>query len=236
VQLALTQAEELAGTLAIDGDPAAAAKHTVRLEPAENMGNPDDSDTASAAVVDETGAFRIASVEPSRFRLAVEPMADNDYIQSITLDGKPAADNIVDLSHGVNGVHLKIAVSRNGAQVSGAVLDGQGQPVVSPMVFIFLADDPKKMKQMDSGANRAVGGKYSIKGIRPGKYRLFAVDILAMASAATDDDRDDDDELQKTMFNSAEEIEIKAGDNIVKDLKAIDKLPGKESPHAAQGQ
>jgi hypothetical protein len=38
----------------------------------------------------------------------------------------------------------------------------------------------------------------------------------------------------KMLFNSAEEIQIKPGDRIVKDLKAIDKLPGKEPPHAAQ--
>jgi len=233
VQLALAPAEEITGTLEIDGDQAAAAQHTVRLDSADNFGNGGDVD-ATPGVVDRTGAFRIANVAPSRFRPVVEPMPDNAYIQSVTVDGTAAADNIVDLSHGVKGSHLKIAVSRNGAQVAGAVLDQAGQPIVSPMVVIYLVDDPKKMHQMDFGnLNRAVEGKYSINAIRPGKYRLFAVDMLTLAASAGDTDVDED-EMSKAMFNSAEEIEIKPGDRIVKDLKAIDKLPGKEPAHAAQ--
>ena len=167
----------------------------------------------------------------------MESLPDNAYIQFVTVDGTAAADNIVDLSHGVKGAHLKISVSRNGAQVSGAVLDGEGQAVVSPMVFIFLLDDPKKLRQMNLFTlNKPVNAKYSIKAIRPGKYRLFAVDWLALAASAGDTNGDDEDEMTKTLFNSAEEIEIKPGDRIVKDLTAIDKLPAKEPAHAAKNR
>ena len=116
------------------------------------------------------------------------------------------------------------------------MLDSDGKPVVSPLVMIFLVDDPKQLKQPDGDdLNRAIDGKYTLQAIRPGKYRLFAVDTLALFSSAGDTDHDDDEAL-KTLFNSAEEIEIKPGDRIVKDLKAIDKIPAKEPAHGAPKQ
>jgi protocatechuate 3,4-dioxygenase beta subunit len=234
VQLVLAPPEEITGTLEITGEapPAPAEKRTVRLDPAspfDTSGNPE----TTPGEVDAKGAFRIGNVAPGRFVPVVDPLPENAYIQSVTLDNAPAPGNVLDFSRGVKGSHIKITVSRNGAQVSGRVLDKDGQPLVSPLVMIFLVTDPKQLREMQpEDQHRVTEGKYTIKAIRPGKYRLFAIDALSLFSSATDRDPDDD-EVMKTFFNSAEEIEIKPGDRIVKDLKAIDKLPGKE-PHAAQ--
>ena len=235
LQLVLAPAEEITGTLEIAGDAPRAApaeKRTVRLDPAppfDTSGNPE----TTPGEVDAKGAFRIGNVAPGRFVPVVDPLPENAYIQSVTLDNTPAPDHILDFSHGVKGSHIKITVSRDGAQVSGTVLDQDGQPLVSPLVMIFLATDPKQLREMQpDNLHRATEGKYAIKAIRPGKYRLFALDLLTLASDAPDANSDDD-ELMKMLFNSAEEIEIKPGDRVMKDLKAIDKLPGKE-PHASQ--
>lgn len=235
VQLTLAPAEEISGTLEITGDapPAAPAeKRTVRLDPAfpfDTSGNPE----TTPGEVDQKGAFRIANVAPGRFVPVVDPLPENAYIQSVTLDNTPAPDNLLDLSRGVKGSRIKITISRDGAQVSGAVLDKDGQPLVNPLVMIFLVTDPKQLREMQpDNQHRVTEGKYTIKAIRPGKYRLFALDALSLFSAAGDVDTDND-ELMKSFFNSAEELEIKPGDRVVKDLKAIDKPPGKE-PRVAQ--
>ena len=234
VQLVLAPAEEITGTLEITSDapPAAPAeKRTVRLDPASPFDTPGNAGTTPGDV-DAKGAFRIGNVAPGRFVPVVDPLPENAYIQSVTLDNMPVPDNILDFSHGVKGSHIKITVSRDGAQVSGTVLDKDGQPLLSPLVIICLASDPNQLREMQpDNQHQAIEGKYIIKAIRPGKYRLFAIDVLTLASDAPDADPDDE-EVMKTLFNSAEEIEIKPGDRIVKDLKAVDKLPGKE-PHAA---
>ena len=238
LQLALAPAEGVTGTLEFTGDAPPSGpvgKQSVRLDPIDGMFIRDDSE-APQGDVGRDGAFRVDKVFPALFRPVVEPLPENAYIQSVTLNDAPAVDNILDLSRGFKGAHLKIIVARNGAQVSGAVLDSDGKPVVSPLVIIFLVDDPKQLKQPDGDdLNRVIDGKYTLKAIRPGKYRLFAVDTLALFSSAGDTDHDDDEAL-KTLFNSAEEIEIKPGDRIVKDLKAIDKIPAKEPTHGAPKQ
>jgi hypothetical protein len=234
VQLVLAPPEEITGTLEITGEapPAPAEKRTVRLNPAspfDTGGNPE----TTPGEVDAKGAFRIGNVAPGRFVPVVDPLPENAYIQSVMLDNTPAPDNVLDLSRGVKGSHIKITVSRNGAQVSGTVLGKDGQPLLSPLAMVCLASDPSQLGEIQpDDQHRVTEGKYTIKAIRPGKYRLFALDVLTLASDSPDADTDDD-ELMKMLFNSAEEIEIKPGDRIVKDLKAIDKLPGKE-PHASQ--
>jgi hypothetical protein len=235
VQLVLASPEEIIGTLEITGDaPLAtpAEKRTVRLDPAfpfDTAGNPE----TTPGEVDAKGAFRIGNVGPGRFVPVVDALPEKAYIQSVTLDNAPAPDKVLDFSRGVKGSHIKITVSRSGAQVSGTVLDKDGQPLLSPLVMVCLASDPSQLREIqEDDQHRVTEGKYTIKAIRPGKYRLFAIDVLTLASDAPDANSDDD-ELMKTFFNSAEEIELKPGDRIVKDLKAIDKLPGKE-PYAVQ--
>jgi hypothetical protein len=70
------------------------------------------------------------------------------------------------------------------------------------------------------------GGKYSLKAIRPGKYRLFAIDVLELMQVMSGDG--DNDEVTQKFFDAAEEIEVKAGDRISKDLQAMTKLPEKK--------
>ena len=233
LQLLLAPGGELTGTLEIAGDPKGTAgglKHTVRLDPLDaNFG---DTDSANGEV-DAKGAFRIGRLAPGRFRAVVEPLPENGYIQSVTLNGAPVTDSILDLTRGAKGSDLKITVVRNGAQISGAVLNSEGEPLASPLVMVFLATDVKQLHEQDGDEqNRATGGKYMLKAIRPGKYHLWAVDALAMFASAGDADHDEDAAM-KALFDAAEEIEVKPGDRIVKDLKAIDKVPGKEPPHAA---
>jgi hypothetical protein len=229
VQLALAPGEELSGTLAVVGDgPAGGAqKRTVRLETADPF-----SYTATAMMtpgeVDKDGAFRIANVPPGRFRVVVEPMPENAYVQSVTLDGTAAADMVLDLSHGARGSRAKVTISRDGAEISGKLLDKDGEPEVNPLIMVFLVTDAKQMLQQ-AGMNRASDGKYDMKGNRPGKYRIVAIDMLHLMSG---NGGTPEQATMDKLFEMAEEIELKAGDRVVKNLKAIDKVPGMEAANA----
>ena len=120
----------------------------------------------------------------------MDPLPENGYIESAVLDGATADSRIVELNHGAQGSHLKIKVKTDGAQISGRVLDQDGAPVVSPLVMIFLASDWKELYRMNpEEINKAVDAKYAVKSIRPGKYRLLAVDTASIASSAGSDPR-----------------------------------------------
>jgi hypothetical protein len=224
VRLALSVPQELTGVLEVSGD-AEVAKRTVSLDPVEMLPTDNTPDPTPCAV-GRDGSFRIGNVSPGRFRAIVDPMPENGYIDTIALDGTAAADGVVELIHGAGSSRLKITVKRDGAQISGRVLDKDGMPVMSPMVMIFLVTDPKELLRMNPDRiHKAVDAQYMVKTVRPGKYRLFAVDSAALGAASGDLD---EAEIAKRVFSASEEIEIKPGDRIVKDLKAIERVPAKE--------
>jgi protocatechuate 3,4-dioxygenase beta subunit len=227
--LSLSPGEELAGTLELVGDaPAGAAeKRTVRLA-AEGWNNPFGQTEPPAAEVAQDGSFHFANLLPGKFRLEVEPMPENGYLKEVALDGKALTDPVLDFSQGVSGSRLKIAVSRAGGQVSGRVLDKAGEPALG-LMMVFLATDAKHLDE-DSANHRVTDGKYSFKAVRPGKYRLFALDIAELMQALTGGA--DNDELMQQFFDAAEEIEIKDADRLSKDVSAWTKLPEKKEGNA----
>jgi protocatechuate 3,4-dioxygenase beta subunit len=229
LQVMLAPGEEITGTVEIAktaGAGAAAEKRTVRLEP---TGPYEGEHDTSDGDVDARGAFHIGNIFPGSFRIVVDPIPEDGYIQSVTLDNRPVENQTLDLTRGAKGSRVKITINRDGAQLSGSVTDQEGQPLLSAMVEVCLVSDPKQLQNMmGNDAHKAIDGKYSIKGIRPGKYRLLAIDLLTIIANSPNLDTDDDDEAMKSIFNAGEEIEIKAGERLTKDLKALDKIPAKK--------
>jgi protocatechuate 3,4-dioxygenase beta subunit len=224
LQLTLAPGEELTGKLEFTGDAPAgeSAKHTVRLESA-GQGNPFQQGAPPAAEVAPDGSFRISGISPGKFKPVVDPMPENAYLKEVALDNKSVPDDILDFTQRVGGSRLKIIVSRNGGRISGRVLDKDGQPAVG-LVVVFLARDAKHMDEENPA--RALNGKYEFKSTRPGKYRLIALDVAELMSAFNMDG--DNEEVMQRVFESAEEIEVKEGDAISKDLTALTKMPEKK--------
>jgi len=231
LQLVLAPGEDLTGTVEFVGDAASSApsaKTTVRLAPADNIYLPD----ILSCEIAKDGSFRISNVPPGRFHAVVDPMPENAYLKSIVVDGAASLDDTLDFSYGAHSSRVKITVGRNGGRLSGRVLDKNGEPIASGMVMVFFAKDLKQLQQSED-MNRVSGAKYEIKSIRPGKYHLIAVDVL---QSATSIQSSDEDAMLKKLFDMAEEIEIKEGDRITKDLTAVDKIPDKEPAHAPENR
>jgi hypothetical protein len=208
VELVLLPPLELSGSVKMEGEEAGAAapKRTVRLEPmGYSMGNM----AATGGEMDGNGAFRVK----------VEPLAENAYLKALEIDGVAVTNGIADLSKVVRGASAKVTLGSNGAQISGRVLDSNDELLQNSMRMIFLASDPDDFPQIGGVPEHAgPDGKYILKGVAPGKYRLFAADPFQMSGV---DSAEAGLEMFKKLFARGEEIEFKEGDRIVKDLKVI---------------
>jgi hypothetical protein len=215
VSLALEKGEILTGTLEISGDPAPPALAealTVRLESLSlddrlNMIQP------KGGGVDREGAFRIEQVFPGTFRVRVLPMPENGFVKSVKLDNVETNDDVLDLSRGVGGAGMKVTVSRNGGQVEGPVLGEDGEALHIPFVYVFFATAPEEI-DFDRLNPVEAGAKFKFSGLRPGKYRLMAIDPRqfdgVIGSVGI-----------RTMFSKAQEVEIREGDRITKDVRVM---------------
>jgi hypothetical protein len=222
LQLTLAPPEELEGKLEWVGEASTGetARQTIRLEAASReifgQANP------STAEIRADGSFHITGIPPAKFKVVVEPMPENGYLKEVALDGKALPDRVLDFSQGVGGARLKVTVSRNGGAVSGRVLDKDGEPALGRIFVLFGVD----AKHMDGGTTPLDNGKFSFKGVRPGKYRILAIDIGAMASMYSGaEDRDD---VMQRIFDAGAEVEVNEGNRISKDIPLWTKLPAKK--------
>ena len=209
LQLALAAGAELSGSLRIAGDPpnAPAEKRTITLQATG------DSMGAATGTTESDGTFKIPDIFPGRYRIDVKPLPENGYVHTVDLNGAASSALEVDLSRGAQGSRLKITLAHDAAQISGSVVDKDGGVLASAPALVILTADREHIVPNPDGIVKE-GGKYSLKNIRPGKYWLFAID--AFRSGASNNEED-----FKRIAAAAEEIEIKPGDKITKDIKVL---------------
>jgi hypothetical protein len=122
------------------------------------------------AVVQADGSFKLTDVPPLRYRIsaAVPP---GGYLKSATLNGQDALQHAIDMS---SGGTLELVVSMTAAEVDGSVTGADGQPATDAMITI--TPDPLQPERRDlyrQARTRSDGG-FTLKGLAPGKYRVFA--------------------------------------------------------------
>lgn len=217
LQLQLAPGEDLGGSLEIAGEAAgatAARRIAVKLEALDAApGTPE----MSPAPVGIDGSFRVAAVFPGRYRLHVEPLSAGAFIRSAMLDGAVVGEAGFDLSRGGGGDRLKVVLSLNASQMSGAVMGHDSAPLTSPLAEVLVWNNAA---QVMPEHNPVAGGHYALKDLRPGKYRVLAVDAFDFTNLAG---ADRPEEFAQALLAAAEEIELKEGVRLVKNLKIVAK-------------
>ena len=216
VTIALQAQGELTGTIAIEGDAPGtpAGRLTVRLEPSDQ--NWMNAGSLKGGQLDKDNAFRIEGVGPGKFRVRVDGLQENAYLKTINDAAASGDEGILDLQNG-GAIRIKLAVSRAGAQISGRVLDSNGERLLTPLAMIVLMKGPDDQLPFNPSRDIKADGTFTIKGIAPGKYRLFAIDPFSMNPNSNGMD------AAKKLFARGEEIEFKEGDRITKDVKLLPK-------------
>jgi hypothetical protein len=204
--LTLVHGETLSGAVQIEGDAAQsteAEKLTVFLEPVP--GGP-----RIRADVEADGGFHLDHVFPGKFNVGAAPLPENAWIKSVKVGATESPDGTIDLTGGISGVHIGIVINRNGGEVEGTVLNKDGQPSDLPFPLVALAEagaEPEFQQPQP-------GTKFKYTGLRPGKYRLIAVDPGQLQGNTR--------EAVKALLSKAPEIEVHENDRISRYLKIGD--------------
>src|SRR5205814_4902693 len=77
----------------------------------------------------------------------------------------------LDLSHGAGG-RLELEIGSDGGRIEGTVSDGEGQPMEAARVALIPKDEIGPSRRKIAVTNPA--GAFSIRGIAPGDYQLYA--------------------------------------------------------------
>jgi hypothetical protein len=206
VTLPLTDGERITGTVRVDGG-SPGPNWVVRLAPVDY-----DGTAPKGAEVEPDGSFAFERIIPGEYRLQIDPLQGDDYVKSVRLGGTEMLDRDLDLTNTANRT-LQVTIDPNGGEISGAVTDKEGNR--SPARgLIVLAADPNSFSTWRS--TPTANAQFSLRGIRPGKYKLFAVDSFQFGNLTSLDPL-------KGIAARAQEIEIKQGDRLTHNLAFAEK-------------
>jgi hypothetical protein len=212
LSLALQPTTEVIGTLIIEGEApgTAAPKRNVRFDPVGIWINNATGQT------DRDNNFTAGGLMPGKYKVKVESLPDTAYVKSIEVDGTAIADDTIEIGDTTRAARIKVTISLKGGQLSGRVLDSEGNKLLTPLAVVALLKGPTLEDIIQ--AEVTPDSRYSFKALRPGKYSLIGVNPFDSTPDMGD---------QRTWFtrlrDKGEEIEVKEGDQISRDVKLLTK-------------
>jgi hypothetical protein len=125
------------------------------------------------AMVKEDGTFRMDGVMPDHYSIGTYNLPEGTYLKSVRFGNQDAPDKSVDLSQAQGSTSIELVLSPNAGTVEGLVTDDE-KPAQGISVLLMpdppIADDPSQTKWANTDQN----GRFSIKGVAPGDYKLYA--------------------------------------------------------------
>jgi hypothetical protein len=124
-----------------------------------------------------------------------------------------ALESGLDTSQGAAGT-LEITISSNGGQIEGSAADSKEKPA-SGAVVALVPDAPRRERLMlFKMAMSDTTGHFSITGVAPGEYKLFAWDQIEEGAYQ-------DPEFLKPYENQGEAVTMREGSRETAQLKVI---------------
>lgn len=118
------------------------------------------------------GAFSLEKVNAGEYRFAIGLMPPTMYIKSAKFDQADilaAGFTVMDKSPGP----LQVVISPKGGQIDGNVLDKDTKPVRG-ITTVLIPDRNRDRRDVYKGAVTDQNGHFTMLGITPGDYKLFA--------------------------------------------------------------
>jgi CelD/BcsL family acetyltransferase involved in cellulose biosynthesis len=101
------------------------------------------------------------------------------FLKAVRLDSRDVTDTVLDFQ-AYQGKPVEVVLTQTASEISGRAVNGAGQPVAN-YVAVAFAEDSRQWTPL----TRSIGsarpdqqGRFSIRGLPPGRYLVAAVDYL----------------------------------------------------------
>jgi hypothetical protein len=167
--LRLIEPLEITGAVRVEGQEKVTLDGTrISLRPAEGI-----SFGVRSVSVNADGTFKMAKVPPDKYYLYLYRFPEGTYVRSVRMGNQEVLEKGLDLSQGVSGAAIEVILSTKAATVEGLVREDD-EP--APGSWVMLIPDPTRPEQryLSKSATADQNGRFSIKGVAPGDYKLYA--------------------------------------------------------------
>ena len=129
----------------------------------------DPSDLPLPDQIKGDGVFRVRGLAPEDYAVRIPGMTDDVYIKQVKFGDRDITRKKLDLTAASSGL-LEIALSPNGAEITGMVRNGDGDAVADATVQLTRTDSDELIPTVSADQN----GAFHVRGLAPGDYRMFA--------------------------------------------------------------
>jgi hypothetical protein len=209
IALPLSSAFDVVGTVELEGAPSGTVPNlTVRLVPSEGLAlGPQPASKVSA-----DGSIRLSGVTPGRWMIAVDLLPEGLWLKSESFASNEVLAGELNLTENARG-QLRIVLAGNGAQVAGTVT-ANNQPSPATVVLVPEAPELRSAHQMYKVTNTTERGLFTLKGVPPGSYKLFAFQEIEPFEWL-------DPEELKLVEDMGLSITVAEGESALRDIVAI---------------
>lgn len=157
-----------------------------------------------SAEVKADGTFQIEGVLPDRYVVNFSSSQEDVYLKSVRIGGQEAPDRELELSHAEGNVQIEIVLSPRAATLEGTVMEGD-KP--APGMFVVLTPEPFRegRQYLARGATSDQNGRFQLRSLGPGEYRLYAFEDPEPAYARSP-------EVLKPFAQQAVKVTLKEGE------------------------
>jgi hypothetical protein len=144
----------------------------------------------TASPIDAGGDFKVVGASGKVF-LTVSPMPPGHMLKSVMVDGVDMTEVPLDLDRRPSVSNVVVTLTDKLTRVSGSVADVRGQPQREYVVLI-QSSEPKEPIVASRSVRRArpdTGGRFEVRGLRPGRHIATALEALEPGQESSPDFR-----------------------------------------------
>ncbi|MBL8173071.1 MAG: carboxypeptidase regulatory-like domain-containing protein [Bryobacterales bacterium] len=128
------------------------------------------------ATVDEQGRLAFRNVEPGAYRVDSGSYS-NLYLKAVTWGTADVTASEIDLRNGLPPrSDIAVVLSADGGEITGAVSDDERKPATG--IVALAPQSGHRSQPFFKFANVTGSGAYTIRGIAPGSYKIYAWDSV----------------------------------------------------------
>ena len=210
IELNLSPPVEVAGKVVVEENGSLAGNHpNILLQPkvAGNM-----MGSGRAQFQDDT-SFKMVNVSLDAYDVSVNNLPDGYYLKSVRMGQQDITETGVDFSQGGAG-EMTITVNPNGGEIDGTVQTDKGDAAGSATVTVIPDEEHRTLMWMYKTSNTDQNGHFTIKGLRPGKYTVYAWEDIEQGAYQ-------DPDFVKPHESAGEKVEISESAHSNIQLKVI---------------
>jgi hypothetical protein len=128
---------------------------------------------ARTVPVDPSGAYTLPGIFVGHWQVYVEGLAPEMYVADV----RQGAGSVFDTGVTITGEQpspLQVLIRTDSGTVEGSVTDAGRRPSPGASVILVPPDNRRQNRLLYKTATAGPDGRFSIRGVAPGNYRIFA--------------------------------------------------------------